>query len=235
MKVGVVYVAFGETYLDQCMSSAGLLRRKVPDLSVRVLTNVPDVAGCDGITFTHLDLPRERCHRVKTQVYKYSPFDRTLFLDTDTAVRSSGVRLGFDLLDDFDVLFTPEVMWRSPAELRGKDYPIAENKIGYRYPLWVYNSGVMFFERCRGAYRLFDLWTRYFDELEIGRDQPSLAKAAQVCMDANDCTIGWLNDQWNFPHGTIVQHALGREEIDGLKTIPKYKPRKGTRDFREVK
>src|ERR1700728_3792993 len=92
---GVIYAAFGSPYLDECSVSVESLVRASPSLPYRVFTDEPrswegrpwdseqtialDRAITGGEEWSHLT-------GSKIEAIARSPFEQTLFLDTDTVV-----------------------------------------------------------------------------------------------------------------------------------------------------
>ncbi len=97
---GVVYIATGRQFVNEALASAASLKKHMPDLPVTLFTD-------EHVTSEHLD------NVVKIQGPKYSvedkvrnisksPYDHTLFLDTDTYVCDDFSEL-FELLERFDI------------------------------------------------------------------------------------------------------------------------------------
>jgi hypothetical protein len=127
MNRGVLYLYWGDKYDAEMKRSMESLKRYHPELPVEVV-KLPDKS-------TYLD---------KAAMMDYSPFDSTLFLDTDTTV-----------LDRLDFGF-------ERAERYGLACCICECPWARRYgeftgDLIEYNTGVLFFTKEK-AKTLFDEW-----------------------------------------------------------------------------
>src|SRR5689334_13476866 len=100
---GVLYIAFGEAYRSEVLASISALRRFHPRLPCCVITDSHLDALPNDVHVLHRE--RETGNyptRAKPRYMLDSPFDRTLFLDTDTtAVRP--IEDLFLLLDRFDI------------------------------------------------------------------------------------------------------------------------------------
>lgn len=96
---GVVYVAFGERYISECQQSIRSLRKSSGNINVSVITDRPWKDGPQPDNFIIRDgfglgsKPR--------YIYEASPYERTLFIDTDTYVFQDLSKL-FDLLNYYD-------------------------------------------------------------------------------------------------------------------------------------
>jgi hypothetical protein len=98
-SIGVLYIAFGDTYRTEVRRSIASLRKVSPGVPVAVVTD----AVIDGLPdVTTVLRPAIRSLECKPTYIGVSPFKRTLFLDTDTYVVRD-ITLLFDLLDHFDI------------------------------------------------------------------------------------------------------------------------------------
>lgn len=120
--------------------------------------------------------------RLKTQLYDYSPFAETLFLDTDTVIlkpidsvweylNSSNFILSTDILETLADVFWTEVI--------GGNY-LFEDAVYTRAicPLdsKLFNAGVILFRRCAETKNLFEIWTKEWSRFRH-RDQLALVRA----------------------------------------------------------
>ncbi len=101
LSSGILYLAFGESYAEETRQAIRFLRRCSAGVQIAVVTDaawqvepVPDVFVLRPSVSGFASKPR--------YIYEASPFERTLFLDTDTvAVRD--VKPIFGLLNHYDV------------------------------------------------------------------------------------------------------------------------------------
>jgi hypothetical protein len=174
---GVVYVAFGAPYLAMAIVSLISLRVTNPSIPVCIVTNVvrqppkkswwqPEI----GDEWIYLDKLTEENRNAKTNAYKLSPFDRTLYLDADTMVLTD-ISIVYLFLDYFDILlcsvYNPGK--REKRRILGKKLRYTED--GH------FNSGVFGFKRCDAAEEFFSLWNERYNKLGYRLDQPSLVEA----------------------------------------------------------
>ena len=147
---GVLYIAFGEQYRQEALTSIASLRRFHPHLPCCIITD-----SDFGELPTHVEVvlrePEiEQPFRAKPRYLCESPFDRTLFLDTDTTVVQAVEPL-FYLLDRFDIGLHIHPHYGTYGTYgRG----------GY---LSTANSGVVLFRRCAAVSEMFDRWLELFD------------------------------------------------------------------------
>ncbi len=98
MSQGVLYIAFGDNFLKELTLSAESVKRFCPDLHITVFSDKPVesefIDECRIIEVNHL--------RPKIDYIMHAPYERTLFLDTDTII-DYDISDMFDILDNFDI------------------------------------------------------------------------------------------------------------------------------------
>jgi hypothetical protein len=82
---GVVYLALGDRYIDECVYSFCTLRAFNPGLSVVVFTDDDAMVRSEDPEIRHCSRNKSP-FKLKTEILGRSPFQNTLFLDTDTIV-----------------------------------------------------------------------------------------------------------------------------------------------------
>lgn len=116
MSCGVIYVAIGEPYVKEAEVSARSLKRVSPTIQIAIITDqsrVPEgvfdrvisAAGDKGDSVTYAQRDRGNYYQ-KIGLMALTPFERTIFLDTDTYVARPLEGL-FTLLERYDMLVTP--------------------------------------------------------------------------------------------------------------------------------
>ena len=111
---GYIFVACGKTF-DVATAYAVWKLRKFSKLPVHVLTNVKKKNRCvrwlhlSNVTFSYrseipsVDLTKKANRALKTQLYALSPFDYTLYMDSDVLICSKACERLFRLLDKHDL------------------------------------------------------------------------------------------------------------------------------------
>jgi len=106
---GVVYTVYGdvEKYMEEACRSLASLRRHHPDISTALVASEPN--SLFDICITRKDLPNEaegfrteEKYGTKIDLVHLSPFEKTLFLDTDTVVLGD-LSYGFQLLEELSI------------------------------------------------------------------------------------------------------------------------------------
>ncbi|KKN98941.1 hypothetical protein LCGC14_0141860 [marine sediment metagenome] len=223
---GVLYVAFGKQYDYQCAHSV-ILIRKYSDIPVRVITNLIKDQRCKewddlpNVSFEVVGVEQKdnRYYKIRTDLF--SPFDITLFCDTDTAVQSAEFLGGFTTAKNYDVMFS--VFERIGIDRQRLPMAWLYGKFMNQedYPATIYKEGVFFFRKTENTTKLFTKWEYYWRLLGCGRDMPALFPATTK---AKDLSLGILPPGWDNRDGHIILHAFGDYKVSGLPLIRKYKP-----------
>jgi hypothetical protein len=227
---GVVYVAFGREYDNQAAHSAQIIRR-YSDIPIFVLSNLekgnrsPVWESLGGVRFQYLasaDPENDTRNRLfKISLDLYSPFDISLFCDTDTAVQSSEFLKGFDEAEKYDVMFSVRNVAKTRGQLPDVNYKKAFDMFGMKLPGTIYKEGVFFFCRTLPTRRLFAQWEDCWQKMNVGRDMPPLFAACQLTPGVR---IGVLPYGWDSRDGHIIVHGHGDFQVPGLPRITKFKP-----------
>lgn len=168
---GVLYIASGELYIRSAMRSALSVRKHCPDLPVHLFAdweNYDFPFGHSAFPFTSVEMIKQPHRRSKVDYLPLTPFERTLYLDTDTSLCGDITDM-FRILERFDVAaahgyrrnFSPRLAaWR--VEL-----PRAFPQL---------NAGVFLYRRTPAVVHFLEEWRdRYHENYPaIGQDQATL-------------------------------------------------------------
>lgn len=172
MSQGVLYIAVGEQYISETVESVNSVRAHMPEVQTAIATDntdaVPDV-------FDHvIELNNTRRETIEGRSWLInstipsglSPFNKTLYLDSDTHV-CEDVSEVFTLLDNYDLAICRH-MNQTPVDSLPK-------------PWHLFNCGVIAYTDSHKTRRLLDDWqTRYknsLSEQDIPVDQPAFAES----------------------------------------------------------
>ena len=220
---GVVYLAYGQKCFDEAQVSARSVKRFMPDLEIVIFTditsNIPDVFD----RIVHLEhIERPRFFSDKLTCMLQSPFDQTLFLDTDTFVCGPFSEL-FDLLDHFDIAMSHDRRY----------YDWFPEDTGVPDVFREFNQGVVAFRRSDNLLRTFEhavLWAdRIAKETGMTCDQPPLRIAlyhstlriATLTQEYN-CryhSFGYLNGEVKILHGRIPARSYTEANLRRIAAI----------------
>lgn len=162
---GVIYVAYGKSYVDEAIKSAKSLKKYNPELNITLYTNLPNLVQND-ILFDKVFTISSKPDHLKTAPYaklnkikamSTFPYDLTLYLDCDTKVRQS-------IMELFDVSsFQSELMICNSPKLDKTQRPF--KLIKYQRTN-AYNSGVILYRNTVAITNLFKNW------LELAEQDP---------------------------------------------------------------
>jgi len=169
-KQGILYISTGKKYLEETRMSAVSVKKHMPELPIALVTN----AGLDaGFPFDEIIPMGDRHSDVfcmdKVDWLSASPFDQTLYLDSDTYTVAPFFEL-FDLLSHFDFA-AAHGSFRSC-------YPL--DNVPDSYP--EFQAGILLYRKSEEIDNLWRTWKTLFED-HLGRnpppphDQPSLREA----------------------------------------------------------
>src|SRR6516162_1958673 len=215
---GFITMAFGsDKYIRQAENLALSLRHNLPDYKIAIVTDRPDVAPVFDMV-----IPMRKFDQTgtihKLDIYEYSPFHETLFIDSD-CLATKWFHSQIEQIKQYD--FSPVVsryLQRGEADDLLDDLDKALDAVGgTAFPK--FNGGVYFFRKSAFAQGIFDrarrfcgeakaLGIRNFDKAGPGEETViALAMAEQSGSKYYD-DLGHL---MRTPIGLI-----GRLEIDAL-------------------
>jgi hypothetical protein len=188
MSQGFVYVATGERYTKEVLLSVTSLKRVMPDARVCVFTD-RKLASPHFDEQVLLDEPHFS-FADKIQMGR-SPFERTIFLDTDTYV-CDDVRDMFGLLDTHDIAVKHDHFPGWYYTLPGVPHSFVES-----------NTGVIVFRQSERLQQFFRKWREHYFELlrsaRIETDQPSFRQA----LFHSDLRCAVLPSEYHFHTGEV--------------------------------
>jgi len=198
MKSGILYVATGQRFVDEAAASCRSLRAHMPDIPVILWSDVPrekiptvfeEVRRIDDPAHSFAD---------KIKPMAETPFEKTVFLDTDTHL-CAPIWDVFDLLDRVDMAAAHapmRVTWPQPG-------------IPDSFP--EVNSGVLAWRKSDKTRGLFAEWERLYQEhvASTGQkdDQPALRRA----LFESGVRMGILPPEYNFR--TVMPAVAGRGRV----------------------
>lgn len=171
MSQGILYMVTGEHYIEEARLSAESAAVAMPNVGSAIAT---DAIDADLDIFDHvIEYEFERREiggrswlMNSTIPPDLSPFDRTLYLDSDTYIAGDVAEV-FDLLDKFDLAMCP-----SPKRTQVQVLP---------EPWYRFNCGVIAYRDTTEVRSFLDRWNKIYRQHLQERvdpiDQPSFAEA----------------------------------------------------------
>ncbi|HEV7806286.1 MAG TPA: hypothetical protein VGO80_10725 [Solirubrobacteraceae bacterium] len=181
---GILYVATGERHQEETRRSASSFKVTMPDVPVAIFTDDPPAAraaGCFDIVRELSDCRHSYVDKLRPLVD--SPFERTLFLDTDTYSAAPCYEV-FDLLDRFDLAI-------AHAPLRAHFHHPLSCPISFPE----LNTGVIAYRNTRAFRALVANWIEIFaSQPDLEYDQPAFREALYV----SDLRFAVLTSEYNL-------------------------------------
>jgi hypothetical protein len=176
---GVLYYAVGEKYVREAISSAESLRRWMPKIATAIVTcgDIKAIAG-SGVLDTVIQIDDAGFSFRDVKGLHRSPFERTIFLDTDTFVCGSLEDL-FAILDHFDLAVAHDSVRLSP-QLDAPHVPYQPAGVPSAFPEM--NTGVVAYRNSVRVQAFFEEWRRLYCEQIASttrpyHDQPAFTQA----------------------------------------------------------
>lgn len=152
MNRGVLYIAFGENFIKEVLISAESVKRHNPNLDITIFSDREiDSPYVDSNTIIEV-----RHIRAKVDYVHLSPYDETIFLDTDTIIDS-------DITDMYDIL--KKYDFAICHDLARKRKNVSQKIPEYEEVPYMFsevNPGVMVFNKSQPVMDFFELWRKYF-------------------------------------------------------------------------
>ncbi|MEL7590891.1 MAG: hypothetical protein AAGU17_06310 [Anaerolineaceae bacterium] len=188
-EVGILYIATGAKYIKAAMRSAESVQKFCPGLPIHLFANYReydlklDQAPNPFSSVAEVTNPHRRS---KVDYLSATPFDRTLYLDTDTIVNAD-IRQVFKILDRFDLALCHAPHRNSTVSTSNwrTDIPDA-------FP--EFNSGVFLYKKTSSMLKLLEDWKTGFYEAGFQKDQVTLRELLWL----SDLRIATLPPEYNI-------------------------------------
>ena len=195
IKKGILYIATGDRFRNEALFSATRVRELMPEIPIALASD----KLADESIFSY-KIPIDRPHGSfadKIIPLSLSPFEETIFLDTDTYLCGEVFEL-FDLLKNYDI-----AMAHAPMRQTGlADVPPS-------FP--EFNSGVIVYRMNDRTRALLNKWIQFYEDQvsKTGQidDQPALRRA----LWHSDAKIAVLPPEYNFRF--ILPAFAGRGKV----------------------
>jgi hypothetical protein len=199
---GVVYVATGERFINEAEKSARSVKLRYPDLKISIFSDREPSSDIFDNTII-IENPNYSI-RDKVENLKHTPYEKTVFLDTDTFVcSSSGLKQIFDLLDEFDFAASYGL-----GRTLNISYPM-ENTPSWNVPdsfPW-FNTGVIGFKSNPDVIEVIEEWSRQYDEYDLDFQAFDQAALREPLFQSN-VRIATLPFEYNY-------HVLHPQAVGG--------------------
>lgn len=212
---GLLFIAYGDLAIMGVENAIRILRQHNRILPVAVISD-REIAGAD-LWIEHEDIDLG-ARTIKTQMYKFSPFDQTLYMDADTELQCDPEPI-FKLLDFVDMGMSHDVV-RIFKDNRWKEL-IEEERLATiqetngAYQLY-YNTGVILFNKNERVEKLMTLWHEEWKRW--GRqDQPAMFRAQY----RSPVRMATLREAFNTPIKSKAKFAYHNHRTVSREGAPK--------------
>lgn len=186
---GVLYVATGGIFLEAALRSARSVRQNSPELSIHLFTSkegsesISRQAADLDIGIGVIEVPHRRS---KVDYVGRTPFEHTLYLDSDTIV-CTAIDDVFDVLERFDIALAHAHLreHRNKKQIWCLELPDS-------FPQ--FNAGVIAFRRTPSVMELLEDWGRFYHSEDFKKDQVTLREL----LWKSDLQIATLPPEYNL-------------------------------------
>ncbi|TPG16500.1 hypothetical protein EAH87_14880 [Sphingomonas koreensis] len=205
--VGFLTMAFGgDRYLRQAETLARSLKRHMPQHKLALVTDRPDPGPLFDIVVPMAPVTRAGTVH-KTEMYAYSPFEQTLFIDSDCVVaRPFAAELSAISQHDFSPVVA-QYLAHGDSDLWLEDVGQAIDKVGGT-PFPKFNGGVYFFRKGSLAQEVFARATRMRDRAaELGIkdfDRSGPGEETLIGMALSEMRV----ERLHYDHGRLMRTPL---------------------------
>ncbi len=185
---GILLLAFGEEF-DKLTAAAACYSRRFTNLPICVITNLEECNSkwqrVSNVCFKYIQLPSNRNRSIKVSLIDYTPYDETLFMDSDAVIQKHGVETLFDYLKDFDIAcqFFGVIQHFDDKNFEKafviRTYDKLAKLLYEPYPIELFAEAALLFRKTETSKRFFDLWKRYWQMMGCGRDMPGFCFAVK--------------------------------------------------------
>ena len=230
MTRGLLYIATGEPFVREAVISAKRAKNVMNDYPIAIITDIDLDANVniDKHVFDHI-IEINNAEQNSGDQIKYmdkSPFDRTIFLDTDIYIHSDISDL-FDVLDQFDIAAS-----LSPT---GKNQRV-DPDLPDAYP--EYNTGVVVFQNNKKIGRFLSKWEETYRRDKTQQNWPNQPSFRETVFhsDLRIATIppeyhllirqpGYVKGEVKAAHGRLLEvghlSGGGRKNLDVPSAVEK--------------
>lgn len=221
---GVLIIAQGERYINLACNLAMSLRLNSPQFPIALVTESKDEKLKKIFDFI---IPPNNDKGIgfeqKVNMYHYSPFKKTLFIDADCMV-CRNIFFLFNLADGHKFTVIGRKVYEGTLLNRNVQELLSYFHCDY---LLTFNGGVYYFEKSEEALQVFnkaiDIYNNEYDRLQLIKfngkkgDEPVFSIAASVCR------MEPIDDNGTGMYTPVGQHGqFSMDVLKGICTFNKY-------------
>jgi hypothetical protein len=225
---GVMYIVTthkSRIYLKAAIESAKSVKKYSPALRVHFYSDKEGLAFIKGIEHSPVDsatLIENPHYRSKVDYIARSPFDRTLYLDSDTRVVADISEM-FDLLDRFDCALA-----HAHNRNHSRTSQVWNTPIPASFPQL--NGGVILYKNNEGVNAFLNKWAQSFHEAGFKKDQVTLRELLWL----SDLRLATLPPEYNIRNRKYLKIWQDKEAEPKILHMAKFHDREGLPGVRTV-
>lgn len=190
---GILYIVYGEKSLTECKRSLDSIRRHMPTIPITLIADQRLTQICDFQAEQVLfkKMPEQWNWKIKVDHVRNLPYEKTIYLDTDTLVCGDISDL-FSILDRVDIAVCHE-----PVRTWGREL----NGLPDSFPML--NTGVIAFRKSKCLEHFFARWANAHDMLDAEkRKRPKISYTDQnsfryALYNSKDVQLSILPPEYN--------------------------------------
>jgi hypothetical protein len=173
MVNGIAYLAIGLSYLQQAVLSAiSVIEHTASCPNITIYTDVywssnVLIKDCENINIENIShycdcslSPDVLSAYLKTKLYELSPFNKTLFLDTDIRAVGDVSYIWSYCNKSIAVARAFSPLYAEANYSEGSEEKYTQKSLSILGDFAQYNTGVFLFEKCDRISEIFELWNR---------------------------------------------------------------------------
>jgi len=196
-RQGILYIATGKIYIRAAMQSAASVIKHCPGLPTHLFSDWQNHGFAFDRTpfpFTTVEKILDPHRRSKVDYLAKTPFDETLYLDTDTTLNAD-IREMFQILQRFDIALAQAHRRNAPERLGNWRIELPQ-----AFPQ--FNSGVFLYGKTPKMLDFLQTWREQFHEAGFLQDQMTLRELLWL----SDLRIATLPPEYNVRY--VKYHYL---------------------------
>ena len=185
---GILYIAAGDKYIRAAIASAKTVVKFCPGLPIHFFgdwQNYDFNFDVSPFPFSSVENIPDPHRRSKVDYLSKTPFDQTLYLDTDTALNAN-IRDMFRVIQRFDIALCH-------AHRRNNLNRLRTWRVNLPQAFPQYNSGVFLYRKTPKVTRFLENWSLSFKEAGFEQDQMTLRELLWL----SDLRIATLPPEYN--------------------------------------
>jgi hypothetical protein len=211
---GILYIAAGAKYIRAAMRSAESVRRHCDGLSTHLFADWRNHREFDfdrdPSPFVSTAMINDGHRRSKVDYLARTPFDHTLYLDTDTLINAD-IREMFRVLERFDLAV-------NHAHRRNDRTRLGKWRMDLPHAFPQLNGGVLLYRRTPPVIEFLEQWKHDFHEAGLQQDQMTLRESLWL----SDLRLAILPPEYNvryIKYHFIWSRAEARTKIFHLQRL----------------